>query len=161
MILREEQDHQIEFLKELIMKKWFFWTAMCAASLLNGGAFFGASLYAMRQGVEGVENQAALLFVPFLWVLAAFVVVLINIYTLICGIKIETGQMIRLLDPLRLSGLSPKARAGRIVFMAITSLLMLFGYSLFAAEVVWAAAYALSGGALLLFLYAWRKAAVR
>ena len=34
---------------------------------------------------------------------------------------------------------------------------MLFGYALFAAEALWAAAYALTGG-LLLLLYAWQKA---
>lgn len=67
--------------------------------------------------------------------------------------------MICLLDIFRLSGLSRKAKTGRITFIMATGLLMLFGYGLFAAEIMWAVAYALSGGALLLFLYAWRKTA--
>lgn len=134
---------------------------MCVVSLLNGGFFFGASFNAMRRGIDGVENQASLLFVPFLWIIAAFVLILLNLYTLICGIKIEKKQRICLSDIFHLSELSKKAKASRISFITITILLMLFGYSLFAAEIAWAAAYALSGGALLLFLYTWKKAAVQ
>lgn len=131
---------------------------MCVVSLLNGGSFFGASFNAMRRGIDGVENQASLLFVPFLWIIAALVLILLNIYTLVCGVKIEKEQMICLSDIFRLSELSKKAKVSRTAFIAITFLLMLFGYSLFAAEIAWASVYALSGGALLLFLYAWKKA---
>ena len=130
---------------------------MCITSLLNGGFFFGASFNAMQRGLDGVENQAALLFVPFLWIIAAFVLILLNTYTLIGGIKTEKKRMICLLDIFHLSGLSKGEKVGRIVFFTATLLLMLFGYSLFAAEIAWAAAYALSGGILLLFLYAWKK----
>lgn len=143
------------------MKKWLFWCVMCLVSLLNGGFFFHASLHAMRRGLDGADNQAALIFVPFLWLLAVLVLVLINGYTLIRGIRLDKEQTICLMDVLRLSGLSKRVKAGRIVFMIAIALLMLFGYSLFAAEIIWAAAYALSGGALLLFLYTWNKAAAQ
>ena len=143
------------------MKKWLFWCVMCLASLLNGASFFKASLHAMRRGLDGTDNQAALIFVPFLWFLAIFVLVLINGYTLMRGIKIEREQTICLMDIFRLSGLSKRAKAGRILFMIATAILMLFGYSLFAAEIMWAASYALSGGALLLFLYAWARTAAQ
>lgn len=143
------------------MKKWIFWTATCIASLLNGGSFFGASFNAMRRGLDGVDNQAALLFVPFLWITAALVLILLNIYTLICGIKMEKKQLIVLSDVFHLSGRSKKEKVSRIVFVTITFLLMLLGYSLFASEIAWAAAYALSGGALLVFLYTWKKASVQ
>lgn len=143
------------------MKKWIFWSVMCVASLLNGVSFFGASFNAMRRGIDGVENQASLLFVPFLWIIAAFVLILLNIYTLICGIKMEKKQRICLSAIFRLSGLSEKAKAGGPAFITMTFLLMLFGYSLFAAEAAWAAAYALSGGALLLLLYTWKKTEIQ
>ena len=143
------------------MKKWIFWIAMCAVSLLNGAAFFGASLGVMQRGLDGIENQASLLFIPFLWIIAAFVLIVINVYTLIRGIRINKGQMITLFDVFHFSGLSARAKAGRITFITTTCLLMLFGYSLFASQIIWAAAYALSGGVLLLFLYVWRKAASR
>lgn len=48
------------------MKKWFFWITMCLVSILNGAAFFGASISALNRGLNGVDNQAALLFIPFL-----------------------------------------------------------------------------------------------
>ena len=139
------------------MKKWTFWIVMCAVSLLNGATFFGASLGVMQRGLDGIDNQASLLFIPFLWIIAAFVLVVINAYTLIRGIKIGKDQMIGLFDVFCFSGLSAKAKAGRIVFITMTCLFILFGYSLFASQIIWAAAYALSGGLLLLFLYAWRK----
>lgn len=142
------------------MRKWIFWTIMCIVSFLNGCLFFGASFNAMQRGVDGVDNQAALLFVPFLWIIAAFVLILLNICTLIGGIKTEKKRLICLLDMFHLSGLSKGEKAGRIVFLTTTLLLMLFGYSLFAAEIAWATTYALSGGILLLFLYAWKKADV-
>lgn len=152
---------KIEFWGETDMRKWIFWSAMCVVSLLNGGAFFGASCSAMRRGIDGVENQSSLMFIPLLWVIAAFVLLLINLYTFIGGARIKREQMIRLADVLCLSGLSGRAKTGRIAFFTMTVLLMLFGYSLFAAEAIWALAYGLSGGTLLLFLYAWRTAARR
>lgn len=70
------------------MKKWTFGVVMCAASLLNGATFFGASLGVMQRGLDGIDNQASLLFIPFLWIIVAFVLVVINAYTLLRGIKI-------------------------------------------------------------------------
>lgn len=140
------------------MKKRTFWIAMCIASLLNGAIFFWASFSVMQHGLDGIDNQASLLFIPFLWIIATLVLIVLNIYTLIRGAKITQNQMIDLFDVFRFSGLSAKAKAGRITFITMTCLLMLFGYSLFSSQIIWAAAYALSGGVLLLFLYAWREA---
>lgn len=142
------------------MKKWAFWITMCIVSILNGVFFFEASARAMNRGLEGVDNQAALLFIPFLWIIAVLVLVTINGYTLVRGIKIERNQIIGLFDIFQLSGLSKKAKAYRIAFFIITGLLILLGYSLFAEEVIWAVSYAISGGVLLLFLYIWKKASV-
>lgn len=140
------------------MKKHTLRIAICVASLLNGAVFFVASLSVMRRGLDGIDNQASLLFIPFLWIIAAFVLIVLNLYTLIRGATINKNQKISPFDVFRFSGLSAKAKAGRTAFITMTCLLMVFGYSLFASQIIWAAAYALSGGVLLLFLYAWRKA---
>lgn len=140
------------------MKKWFFWFSMFAISLLNGILFYIASVSAMNRGLEGVDNQAGLLFIPVLWIMAIFVLIVLNVFTLVRGIKIAKNQKITLLNLFQLSGLSTKRKVFRVVFFIATCLLMLFGYTLFAAETIWAVLYALSGGILLLFLYAWRIA---
>jgi len=143
------------------MKKWAFWTAMLAVSILNGVCFYGGSASAMRRGLDGADNQAGLLFIPMFWIAAVFVLIVINLYTFARGFRIEKNQRIGLFDIFRLSGLSGKAKAGRIAFLAVTCLLMVFGFALFPRELAWAIAYALTGGALLLFLYAWQKAPLR
>ena len=137
------------------MKKWAFWAVMCIVSIMNGLFFFVASRSAMSRGIEGVDNQGALLFIPLLWIVAFFVIAVINVYTAIQGIKIEKNRAIDLMAVFHLSGLSPKAKRGRIVFLAVCGLLVLFGYSLFARDTIWAVSYALSGGVLLMCLYAW------
>ncbi len=143
------------------MKKWAFWMTMWLVSILNGALFFGASLSAMNRGLDGVENQAAFLFVPLLWAMAALVLIAISLYTLVRGMKIKRERVIGLFDIFQTTGLSKKAKAHRAAFLIMTGFLMLFGYSLFAKEAVWAVSYALTGGALLLFLYAWEKASVQ
>lgn len=140
------------------MRKWTFWFVMCLVSLGNGLLFFQASLRAMQCGIDGVDNQGALLFIPFLWILAGLVLLVLNLYTLVRSRAIPHGRPIHLLRLFRLTALSRRALAGRILFFAVTIALMLFGYALFAAEALWAAAYALTGGLLLLLLYAWQKA---
>lgn len=147
--------------RELSMKKWTFWISTCLVSILNGAAFFSASLNSMQQGIDGADNQAALLFVPLLWIAAALVLVGLNVYTLMRGMAIEKGQTICVSGIFDLYGLSRRAAAGRISFFVMTCLLMLFGYSLFASETILSIAYALSGGVLLLFLYVWKMSGLQ
>ena len=137
------------------MKKWIFWTAMCLTSILNGMIFFAASLNSMRHGIDGADNQAALLFIPMLWIAAGLVLIGLNGYTWIRGMSMEKGQMLYVSGVFKLSGLSRRAKIGRISLFVGTSLLMLFGYGLFASEPILSIAYALSGGVLLLLLYTW------
>ena len=120
------------------MKKRLYWMSMLAVSLLNGVIFYIASGSAMNRGIDGVDNQAGLLFIPIFWILATFVLVALNTFTWIHGRKIARNQKIALFDLFRLSKLSAKEKALRAVFAITTCLLMLFGYSLFAAEKVWA-----------------------
>ena len=138
------------------MRKYQFWFLMCALSVVNGWFFYRTSLRAMERGAEGVDNQAALLFIPLLWIMAVFVLLLINLYTLIQGKHIRRSTRISLVTLFRPAGLSRAERLERGVFFIVTGLLMLFGYALFAGEGLWAVAYALSGGGLLLCLYAWQ-----
>ena len=139
------------------MKKWIFWLTMFLISLANGAIFFAASLSAMRQGISGVDNQGALIFIPLLWLAAALVLLVLNLCTLISSRRIERERKIFLLDVFCLSGLSARASAGRITFFAASFLLMLLAYLLFAPGPL-AVFYALSGGLLLLFLLAWKNA---
>ena len=143
------------------MKKWLFWFSMFAISLLNGAIFYKASASAMNRGIDGVENQAGLLFIPILWIMAIYALVVLNAFTLVRGRKIERNQKIALLDLFRLSKLSAKEKTVRVAFIIPACLLMLFGYSLFATEKIWAISYAITGGILLLFLYAWEKASAQ
>lgn len=143
------------------MRKWTFWIFMCFVSVLNGAFFFMASANSMRQGISGGDNQAALLFIPMLWIAAGFVLVMLNLYTLIRGITIEKDRIVRISDIFKLSGLSRRTRLGRISFFVITGLLMLFGYGLFALDAVLSIAYAFSGGMLLVLLYAWKMAGLQ
>ena len=143
------------------MGKRQFGFMMCGISLLNGACFYRASLGAMQQGISGVDNQAALLFIPALWVIAAAVLVAINVSAAVYGRAIRRDHRICPLDIFRLRGLRGRELAGRITFLVVAALLVLFGYGLFAAEVVWSAAYALSGGMLLVCLYLWGRAGMR
>ena len=139
------------------MKKRTFWFVMCLLSLLNGTCFYWGSLAAMAQGIEGADNQAALLFIPILWITAVLVLITLNIYTLLWGRKIHSDCRIRLWTVFCFAGLKGNKAVVRVVFLTITLLLMLFGYALFASYGFTAAAYALSGGLLLLCLYQWQS----
>ena len=137
------------------MKKMHFWLAMCLLSLLNGGLFCFASFRAMQHGAAGADNQAGLLFVPVLWMMAAVVLLILNLATLLSGRTIAETCRIPVLQ-----ALSPDRQSlGQVGFLAVTLLLMLFAFLLFAGQGIWAAAYALTGGALMLLLYSWRTAA--
>lgn len=140
------------------MKRWRFWFATFAVSILNAGCFFGASFSAMHRGIEGVDNQAMLLFIPLFWIKGIFVIIGINVYTFVSGYRLAKNLEFDIFTLFRFSGLSPKAKVYRVMFMLFSCLLMVFGYFLFAQEVIWSVCYALSGGILLLFLYTWTTA---
>ena len=46
------------------MRRVPYWMAMCALSIANGLLFFQMTLALMRRGIEGVDNQGALLMMP-------------------------------------------------------------------------------------------------
>lgn len=143
------------------MKKRTFWIVMCILSICNGAFFFKASYNAMNRGIEGVDNQAGLLFIPVLWVMAVLVLVMIAVFTWVFGKQMNKDRIIWLRNPVQLSGLSPKEKVCRMIFIFATGFLMLLGYGLFANDPVWAVAYAFSGGALFVFLHTWIKASMQ
>ncbi len=140
-----------------LVKKWGFWAAMCGVSVLNGLLFFAGSYSDMRRGVEGVDNQAGLIFIPILWILAAVVLLVINVCTLVRGRRLDKNLRIRFLNVFHLAGLPKGAAATRVFFFTFTLLLMALGYYMFANRIC-SVLYALTGGAFLLSLYVWRHA---
>lgn len=134
------------------MKKNRFLLAALLTALANGGLFYLASARAMRAGIPGADNQAALLFIPLLWIAAGLVLVLLAAWLLVIGRRIPPERVIRPAAALR------KEDGGlRLRFLIPAGILMLMGYGLFASFL--SAAYALSGGALLVLLRAWQQAA--
>ena len=138
------------------MKKWSFWFLTFLISLVNAGCFFGASVSAIKRGIDGVDNQGALLFIPLLWFIAFFVILGMNIFTLIKGIRLSKVQTISIAAFFHFLNLSAKAMAYRVIWIAVSCLLMVFGFSLFAQEIIWSLSYALSGGTLLQLLLIWK-----
>lgn len=133
------------------MKKNRFLLAALLTALANGGLFYLASARAMRAGIPGADNQAALLFIPLLWIAAGLVLVLLAAWLLAVGRRIPPERVIR---P---AALRKEDDGLRLRFLIPAGILMLVGYGLFASFL--SAAYALSGGALLVLLQAWRLAA--
>lgn len=140
-----------------LVKKWSFWAVMCGVSVLNGLLFFAGSYSDMQRGLEGVDNQAGLIFIPILWVLAAVVLLLINVCTLVRGRGLDKDLRIRFLNVFHLARLPKGAAAARVSFFAFTVLLMALGYYMFANRFC-SVLYALTGGAFLLSLYVWKHA---
>lgn len=140
------------------MRKRYFWLLQLLVSLLHGLCFYKATLGAMRHGIDHVDNQAGLLFLPILWLFAAAVLLAAQGYVLARGRRIAGKRRISPRVFFQFAGLKRKAIAGRAVFFALDGVLMLFAYRLFAGQGVWGVGYALSGGALLLLLSVWHSA---
>lgn len=143
------------------MRKRTFQCAAILTSLLNGALFYQVSLHAMRRGADGLDNAAALLMIPLLWLVAGAVVAAIDLYILWHGRKVERNRKIDLTAFFRPSAWTKREVPARIGFLALTGGLMLFAYALFPLEGLWSAAYALSGGALLTLLYVWSRSGAR
>jgi len=130
---------------------------MCGVSILNGLFFFIGSYSSMRRGVEGVDNQAGLLFIPLFWGMAVIVLLVINVCTLVHGRELDKDLRIRFWKVFHLAGLRKSAAAARILFFAAAVLLMALAYYMFANRFC-STLSALTGGALLLSLYVWGHA---
>ncbi len=141
------------------MRKRTYELLLIALALGNGVLFILASLAEMQKGVEDVDNQAALLFIPVLWIPAGAVVLGLILFILLRGRKLEKDMVFhpqRLFD---LQGLGRGRIVSRITLFGVTAALMLFGFWLFVREPFLAGFYALTGGALVLLLYVWTRSA--
>ena len=143
------------------MRRLPYWMAMCALSIANGLLFFQMTLALMRRGIEGVDNQGALLLMPLFWLAAAIVVALLNLATLVDGRHIAKGDKADPFEVFRFQGLNRREIAGRAAFLALTALLVYLAFHFDLRERLLSAAYAVTGGLLMVLLYGWRRAAMK
>ena len=143
------------------MRRALYWMAMCALSIANGLLFFQMTLALMRRGIEGVDNQGALLMMPLFWLTAAVVLLLLNLATLVDGRHIAKGDKVDPFVVFRFQGLSGRGIAGRAAFLVLTAFLVYLAFHFDLRERLLSAAYAVTGGLLLVLLYGWRSAAVK
>lgn len=128
---------------------------MALASLVNGSCFFFASRSVMERGIEGVDDQAGLIFIPMLWILAAAVLVVLNASTAVRGRALPGTHRIswrRTADRPSVIG-----RIGDACWLLMSCGLAVFAYGLFADGPSWAVSYALTGGLLLVLLRVWER----
>ena len=143
------------------MNRLSFWLLMCVLSVVNGLIFFQLTFAAMGRGIPDVDNQGALLMVPLFWIAAAIVLVLLNIITLVDGRHIPKGTRVNPLAAFRFAGLRGHEMAGRVIFLAVAAFLVYLALHFDLHARLLSAAYAVTGGALLVLLYGWRSAAVK
>lgn len=142
------------------MKRLPFWMLMCLLSLVNGLLFFQMTFAAMGRGIPDVDNQGALLMIPLFWIAAAIVLAVLNIATCVDGRHIPRNVKADPLAAFRFKGLKGREMAGRVVFLAVAALLVYLAFHFSHDERLLSAAYAITGGVLLILLYGWRRAAV-
>lgn len=143
------------------MRRLPFWMLMCLLSLMNGLLFFQMTFALLRRGIPDVDNQGALLMIPLFWIAAAIVFVVLNIVTFVDGRHIPRNAKADPLAAFRFQGLNRREMVGRVVFLAIAALLVYLAFHFSHHERILSAAYAITGGLLLILLYGWRCAAVK
>ncbi len=128
--------------------------------LFNCIMFTSGAMAAFGAGAPGVENQAAMILIPALFVPAAWITTLL-IAGLIAlfGYLAGRGAKIRPAEIFRMSGVGVFGKLWRAAFLIFCAGAMLFGYLLLTPFHIRAALYALSGGVLLIMLYSLIKAA--
>ena len=141
------------------MKKWVYWMIMFLVSILHG-LFFYLNLISEFKYIE--EEEIYLNIIGYMTgyfvlpIFAGWVLISLNVFTLIFGIKLREGKTIRFINPFHMAGLTKKAKTGRIVFIAISVLLICFAAK-FSVNRILSVCYALSGGLLLYLLYIWLR----
>lgn len=143
------------------MKRLPFWLLIFLLSWVNGMIFFQLTFAAMGRGIPGVDNQGALLMMPLFWIAAAITLVLLNIITLMEGRHIPKDAGVDPLAAFRFVGLKGREKAGRVVFLAAAAFLMYLALHFDYHQRLLSAAYAITGGGLLMLLYGWRRAAMK
>ena len=141
------------------MRKWSFWGLMCLVSLIHWLCFFQGTLEAFYRGIPGVDNQAALLFIPAFWVMAAAALIVFALWTLWIGRAwIERGYRFSLSGMIFFARRSRREKRWGAVFFLLTGVLVWRGLLLFHPSVLWTALYLASGLVLFLLFYFWLQA---
>lgn len=141
------------------VRKWSFWGLMCLVSLIHWLCFFQGTLEVFRRGIPGVDNQAALLFIPFFWVMAAAALIVFALWTLWIGrVWIERGYRFSLSGMVFFSRRSRREKRWGAVFFLLTGVLVWRGLLLFYPSDLWTTLYLASGLVLFLLFYFWLQA---
>ena len=141
------------------MRKWSFWGLMCLVSLIHWLCFFQGTLEAFYRGIPGVDNQAALLFIPAFWVMAAAALIVFALWTLWIGRAwIERGYRFSLSGMIFFARRSHREKRWGAVFFLLTGVLVWRGLLLFHPSDLWTALYLASGLVLFLLFYFWLQA---
>ena len=141
------------------MRKWSFWGLMCLVSLFHWLCFFQGTLEAFNKGIPGVDNQAALLFIPFFWVMAAAALIVFALWTLWIGRAwIERGYRFSLSGIFFFARRSRREKRWGAVFFLLTGVLVWRGLLLIHPSDLWTALYLASGLVLFLLFYFWLQA---
>lgn len=140
---------------ELKLKKKPFIFITLGAAVLNGMMFTAGAMSAFHSGLEGVDNQAAMILIPVFFVPAAwFVVGALCLMILIFGARIKQDAKVFPAEIFAMAGLRTGAKIGRVMYLIFCGMMMLLGFSLFWPDALWAVPYAVTDGILLLLLYA-------
>ena len=143
------------------MRKGLFWLVTCVISLWNGLFFFLGSRASMMRGIPDVDNQAALLFIPLLWIIAAAVLLFLNGCTLICGSRLKKGYRFHPGRLFRMEGLRRGELVCRAGLLLLSALVLLYAACVCAPNGnLMDAAYLLTGVLYLLCLYLWYRAEI-
>ena len=141
------------------MRKWSFWGLMCLVSLIHWLCFFQGTLEAFYRGIPGVDNQAALLFIPAFWVMAAAALIVFALWTLWIGRAwIERGYRFSLSGMIFFARRSHREKRWGAVFFLLTGVLVWRGLLLIHPSDLWTALYLASGLVLFLLFYFWLQA---
>lgn len=141
------------------MRKWSFWGLMCLVSLIHWLCFFQGTLEAFYRGIPGVDNQAALLFIPAFWVMAAAALIVFALWTLWIGRAwIERGYRFSLSGMIFFARRSRREKRWGAVFFLLTGVLVWRGLLLIHPSDLWTALYLVSGLVLFLLFYFWLQA---
>lgn len=141
------------------MRKWSFWGLMCLVSLFHWLCFFQGTREVLHTPVPGVDNLAALLFIPFFWVMAAAALIVFALWTLWIGRAwIERGYRFSLSGMIFFARRSRREKRWGAVFFLLTGVLVWRGLLLFHPSDLWTALYLASRLVLFLLFYFWLQA---
>lgn len=143
------------------MRKQLFCLLTCVISSLNGVTFYLDTEAALKRGIPGVDNQAALMVIPLLWNVAPIVLAVLIGYTLACGSGLGKDYRFYPRHLFHMEELKGWKLAGRtaLILGSILVALCAVCVNVPKGELI-SAAYLLTGVLFLICLYLWQQAEV-